>query len=212
MPDELAKALTKTVYPALKLEGFRRVRKRDLIRVRNGIAHLLYFQVSVWGSRDFCVTASANLLAGCETPVLLPGFRLNRDTDGGDLWFQSATAEQAERAAASILGSIRAEAIPYFERIITPTAFSALLAQERWGASHHLSFQRGVSAALEEDTAAAKRHLIDAIDLYEADGKDWCAGYVTKAKLLLAALNGGDASVLLDEWRHANSRAHGVPT
>jgi hypothetical protein len=210
MPDELAKAITNIVYPALKPEGFRRARKRDLIRVENGIVHLLYFQVSGWGSRDFCVTASANLVAGCEGPRLQPGFRLNRDTDGGDLWLQSLTPEQAQLSAESVLGSIRAEALPYFERLRTPAGFSALLAQERWGANHHLCFQRGVSKALEGDVAAAKRHLADAVDLYEADGEKCCASYIVKAKLLSAALNIGDADALLNEWREANSKAHGI--
>ena len=210
MPDELAKAITRVIYPALKLEGFRRARKRYLVRVENGIAHILYFQVSGGGSRDFCVTACANLVAGCETPVLQPGFRLNRDTDGGDLWLQSLTFEQAQLSAETILGSIRAEALPYFEHVRTPAGFSALLAQERWGSNHHLSFQRGVSAALERDSKAARRHLSDSIDLFEADGRDWCASYVAKAKLLLIALERGEVSQLLQDWQKANSKAHGI--
>ena len=140
MGDELAKAITKIIYPALKPEGFRRIRKRDLIRIENGIAQLLTFQVSSWGGRDFCVTASANLVAANEFVTLQPGFRLTRDTDGGDLWLPSKTVEEAEVSASVILGSIRAEALPYFEKIRTIQGFLALLAKERWASTHHLNF------------------------------------------------------------------------
>lgn len=210
MADGLAKAVTRIIYPAVEPEGFRRVGKRDLIRVQNGIVHRLHFQVSGMGGRDFCVTACANLVAGCDAPVLTPGFRLTRDPDGGDLWLPSKTSETAERSAEVILGSIRSEALPYFDAIRTPAGFSAHLAAERWGSMHHLSFQRGVSAALDGDAGAARRHLRDAVELYEADGRDWCAVYVDRANRLLAALDVGDAEALLTTWSRANGMAHGI--
>jgi hypothetical protein len=210
MADELAKAVTRIIYPAVKPEGFRRAGKRDLIRVQNGIVHRLYFQVSGTGGRDFCVTACANLIAGCDAPVLTPGFRLTRDTDGGDLWLPSETSEAAERSAEVILGSIRSEALPYFDAIRTPAEFSAHLAAERWGSMHHLSFQRGVSAALDGDAGAAQRHLSDAVALYEAGGRHWCADYVGRANRLLEALDVGDSAALLTAWSQANGMAHGI--
>ena len=210
MADELAKVITKIIYPALKPEGFRRARKRDLIRVENGIVQLLYFQVSGWGGRAFCVTACANLIAGNEFVSLQPGFRLTRDTDGGDLWLPSLTPEDAERSASVILGSIRAEALPYFEKVRTVQGLSALLAEEQWGSAHHLSFQRGVAAALEGNAPAARRHLADAIELYEADGRDWCVGCVERAMGLQEALATGTAAQLLSSWEQTNSKAHGV--
>ena len=210
MADELAKAVTRIIYPAVKPEGFRRAGKRDLIRVQNGIIHRLYFQVSGGGGRDFCVTACANLIAGCDAPVLMPGFRLTRDTDGGDLWLPSESSEAAERSAEVILGSIWSEALPYFNAIRTPAGFSAHLAAERWGSMHHLSFQRGVSAALDGEAGAAQRHLSDAVELYEADGRAWCANYIERANHLLAALDRGDSAALLSAWTQANGGAHGI--
>jgi hypothetical protein len=211
MTDELAKAITKIVYPALKPQGFRRARKRDLIRVENGIVHRLYFQVSGHGGRDFCVTACANLVTANEFVSLQPGFRLTRDTDGGDLWLPSHTPEQAERSARVVLGSIKAEALPYFEAIRTPAGFSALLAKERWASTHHLSFERGVAAALQGETSAAVRSLADAIQLYEADGRDWGADYIERARALLHALESNTAPELLASWYVANRKAHGIP-
>lgn len=210
MGDELAKAITKIIYPALKPAGFRRTRKRDLIRVENGIVQLLYFQVAPWGDRSFCVTAAVNLVAANEFVALQPGFRLTRDTDGGDLWLPSKTAEEAEISASVMLGSIRAEALPYFEKIRTVQGFSALLAKERWASTHHLNFRRGVAAALGGDILDAQRHLADAIRLYEEDGRDWCSNYIERALRLQNALAIGTAAQLLSEWEQANSKAHGI--
>jgi hypothetical protein len=109
-----------------------------------------------------------------------------------------------------VLGSIQAEAIPYFETLRSPAGFSALLAKERWASTHHLSFQRGVAAALQDDTSTAIRHLADAIQLYEADGRDWCADYIQRATALRHALDAGTAPKLLASWSEANSKAHGI--
>jgi hypothetical protein len=211
MGDELAKAITKIIYPVLKPEGFRRARKRDLIRVENGIVQLLYFQVSRWRDRDFCVTASANLIAASEFVSLAPGFRLRRDTEGGDLWLPSKTKEEAERSAGVVLTALVTEALPYFEKMRTVSGFSAVLAAERWGSTHHLSFQRGVAAALGGDVPAARRHLADAIRLYQADGRDWCANYIDRAVRLHDALATGTAMRLLNSWEQANGKVHGLP-
>jgi hypothetical protein len=74
MADELAKAITKIILPTLKSEGFVRRSAKNLIRVDAGICQLLYFQVSSWGDKTFCVTACANLIAGNEYVTLEPGF------------------------------------------------------------------------------------------------------------------------------------------
>ena len=209
MSDELAKAVTRVIYPALRSEGFRRHRKRDLVRVVNGVSHGLYFQVSGWGGREFCVTAFANLVAGWETPVLAPGFRLGRDTDGGDLWLPSSTADEAELSAHVVLNSIKAEALPFFERLADPAAFSTELALQP-SPDHHNRLQRGIAEALSGNEEAAYRHLADAIELYDAAGLDWCAEYVAKARRLVAALDGGTAKDLLETWYQANRKAHGA--
>lgn len=148
MTDELAKAIARIVYPALKEEGFQRVRKRDLIWVGNGMVQLLYFQVSGWGSREFSVTACANLVASNDHTVLIPGFRLRRNPDTGELWLPYQTADEASSSAKTMVEVIYAQAIPYFRQIRTLDAFRDLLSSEQWGAQHHLNFQRGVAAAL----------------------------------------------------------------
>ena len=210
MADELAKAITKIIYPMLKPKGFHRVRKRDLIRVENGIVQLLYFQVNRWGGRDFCVTACANLLAANDFVSGQPGFRLGRDAESRDLWLPSLTTDEAERSASAILDLIRSEALPYFAKIRTVVGFRALLVGEQWAAAHHLNFDLGVAAALEGDVAVAQRHLAIAIPLYEWQGSDWCAAYIEKAKSLQDALVDGTAPQLLRSWEQANRKAHGI--
>lgn len=108
-----------------------------------------------------------------------------------------------------VLGSIQAEALPYFATLRSPAAFTALLAKERWASTHHLCFQRAVSAAL-QNASAAIRHLADANQLPEADGRNWCTDYIQRATALLRALDAGTAPELLASWFTANSKAHGI--
>lgn len=209
VPDELAKAVTRVLSPVLKPLGFRRFRKRDLVRIENGLAQSLYFQVSGWGGREFCVTASVNLIAANEHQVLQPGFRLSRSADGGTLWLPSLTVEEAERSAQVILASIEAQALPYFDRARTLDGFSALLGEEQWASAHHLSFQRGVLAAVQGRIASARLHLAQAIALYDEDGREWCSSYIERADQLLKALGEDDGAQLIATWHRSHLKAHG---
>lgn len=208
MPDELAKAVTRVLSPVLKPLGFRRARKRDLVRIENGLAQSLYFQVSGWGGREFCVTASVNLIAANEHQVLQPGFRI-RGADGGDLWLPSLTVEEAQTSAHVILAAIEAQALPFFDRARTLDGFSALLEEEQWASAHHLSFQRGVLAAIQGHVASARLHLAQAIALYDEDGREWCSSYIERANQLLEALGEDDGAQLLATWRQSHLKAHG---
>ncbi len=208
MGDELAKAITKIIRPLLKDEGFLRTRRREFVRIENGIAQRLDFQVNSWGGRDFCVNISANLIASNEFVTLQPGFRLTREGGVGDLWLPSRTKEEAEQSTTAILRSIRAEAFPFFEKTRTVERISAVLAEEEWGSAHHLSFQRGVAAALMSDATSAREHLTDAIRLYEEDGREWCASYSVRANQLREALAKGNANRLLTDWEQRNWKAH----
>lgn len=210
MVDELSKAITKIVNPVLKPEGFRRNRRREFIRHQGGIVQRLDFQVNSWGGRDFCVNISANMVASNEFVTLSPGFRLTRDTDGGDLWLPSETRGEAESSAGVIIESIRDEAFPFFERTRTVQGFSNVLAQEKWGSAHHLHFQRSVAFALLGHTDSAHKHLEIAISLYREDGREWCANKIDKATQLIQALADGNATQLLARWERENAKAHGI--
>jgi hypothetical protein len=52
------------------------------------------------------------------------------------------------------------------------------------------------------------RYLAEAIQLYEADGREWCLAYIERSKALDAALRAGISADLLAAWFEANSKAH----
>ncbi|NOW44568.1 hypothetical protein FHW96_000710 [Novosphingobium sp. SG751A] len=210
MANELAKAITKIICPILLTEGFRRARRHVFIRAENSIVQRLDFQLNGWGGRDFCVNISANLVAANEFVALQPGFRLKYDSNGGGNWLPSNTKEKAENSLDSVLKAIRVEALPYFEKIRSIEGFAALLANEQWGAAHHLSFQRGVAAATGGDTPNALLHLSNAIRLYQEDGREWCDHYVARAKILIEGLQEGSERNILAQWEEVNRPAHGI--
>jgi hypothetical protein len=63
---------------------------------------------------------------------------------------------------------------------------------------------------MQDETSIAQRHLADAIELYEADGRDWCLDYIERSRALRDALATGVAADLLAVWFEANRKAHGI--
>ena len=210
MANELAKAITRIICPALLPEGFFRGRRHVFNRTGNGIVQRLDFQLNSWGGRDFCVNISANLIASNEFVTLQPGFRLTGGRPGVEMWLPSRTQEQAQSSIETALEAIRAEALPFFEQTRSLEGFSARLAKEHWSSKHHLSFQRGVAAALLGDNRKAATLLGDAMCLYQEDGREWCARYIEKAKCLSEGLQTGTALAILAQWEDCNRSAHGI--
>lgn len=206
MADELAKAITKIILPALRPEGFVRGSAKNLIRVESGICQLLYFQLSKWGDKKFCVTASANLVAGNEFVALEPGYRLNHGTD---MWLPSLTPEQAQQSATEYLALIRSSALPFFEQVRTPKLFAAYLGKERLASDCHRDMQRGIAHTLAGDDKAAIADLRAAA--VQFDGlTDNMKPYAVQARQLVAAIKAGTGRELLDAWYEANKRVHGI--
>jgi Domain of unknown function (DUF4304) len=212
MANELAKAITKIIYPPLKIRGFKRhkSRRHDLIRVEDGIVQLLYFQVSGYGGRDFCVTACANLVAANEHTTLNLGFRLRLDPVTSRQWLPSFARDEALQSAATALDAVYAEALPFFEQVRSLEGFRSVLAKEQWDSQHHLHFQQGHAAALAGDTSTAVAHLRRAIELYEQDSRDWCLDYIRRARELEMALENGSAQMLLEGRYERNKFSHGI--
>ncbi len=206
MGDELGKAITKIILPALRPEGFVRGTAKSLIRVESGICQLLYFQMSHRGDKKFCVTASANLVAGNEYVTLEPGFRLNQ---GVDLWLPSMTAEQATESATEYLDLIVENALPFFEKVRTPKLFATYLSTEPMLSECHRLLQRGIAHALAGEDALAIADLHAAA--VELDGlTDNMKPFAVRARDLVAAIENGSAQELLAEWYEANKRVHGI--
>ncbi|MBR7619575.1 hypothetical protein JKL49_09265 [Phenylobacterium sp. 20VBR1] len=204
--------MKRVILPALRLEGFVRGRGRDLLRLHGPIVHRLYFQVSSFGDRQFCTTVCANLVAAHDFPTLSPGFRLKRDTDGGDLWLPSSSPAEAERSTQVLLSSIMAEALPWLEGLTTPEGYARLRETVEHRRDHHQCFEAAIAWALAGDEDKADRNLHAAINLYQVDGRVWCEAYIVRAEALRSALSKGQAAALLADWDLARRPAQGIRT
>jgi hypothetical protein len=207
--DELTPALTRTWNKRLADYGFRRVGRRDLQCLSSGVIRLLNFQVSAWGSREFCVNVAAFTLCGNDIPVLQPGFRLRRP-NGSDIWLPSMSAEEAADSVEIAWKAAETQALPWFERNSTLEGHLQVLQAEKWGSLHHLHFQIGVVEAILGRREDAISDLVTASRLFVEDGASWCPAYIAKAEALIDALGRGNASALLEEWRRANLAVHRI--
>jgi hypothetical protein len=207
--DELTIALTRTWNKRLAEYGFRRVGRRDLQSLSSGIVRLLNFQVSAWGSRDFCVNVAAFTLCGNDIPVLQPGFRLHHP-NGSDIWLPSKSAEEAADSVEIAWKVAETQALPWFDRNSTLEGHLQVLRAESWASRHHLHFQIGVVEAMLGRRDEAIGDLVAASRLYAEDGPSWCAAYIAKAEALIDALNQGNESTRLEQWRTANLTVHRI--
>jgi hypothetical protein len=207
--DELTPALTRTWNKRLAEETFRRVGRRDLQRVSNGILHLFNFQVSAWGSRDFCVNVAAFTLCGNDLPVLQPGFRLRRPS-GGEMWLPSRSPDEAAESVETAWKAAEIQAMPWFETNATLEGHLTTLRAEPWNSQHHGRFQIGVVEAMLCIRNEAISDLVAASRLYAEDGRSWCASYIEKSEALIDALNRGEEAPLLDQWRKQNLLTHRI--
>jgi hypothetical protein len=206
--DELTGALARLWNPRLSPKGFRRVGRRDLAAVQNGIVQLFNFQLSTWGSRDFCVNVAAFTICGNDQPVLQPGFRLRKSAGGGELWLPSSTAADAAHSVEFAWSQAIEHALPWLAENATLEGHLRTLNAAEWGSRHHQLFQIGVVEALRGTSEDAIDHLREAIVLYLADGREWCNAYIAKAESLLNALRRNEALSLLDQWGKANKTVH----
>jgi hypothetical protein len=207
--DELTPALARTWNKRLAEHGFRRVGRRDLQSLSNGIVRLLNVQISAWGSRDFCVNVAAFTLCGNDIPVLQPGFRLSRP-NGGDMWLPSKSAEEAADSVEIAWKAAEAQALPWLERNSTLEGHLQVLRAETWGSRHHLHFQIGVVEAMLGRRDDAMSDLVAASRLYAEDGRSWWPAYIAKAEALIDALDRGNAVALLEQWRADNLAVHRI--
>jgi hypothetical protein len=209
MKDELASAVGRIWWPRLKPAGFKRAGKRDFILAVNGVVQVFDFQISAWGSRDFCVNVTAHTICGNEVRVLQPGFRLKRSNQT-DLWLPSKTPEEAASSAETAWAAALEQAFPWLESSKTLEGFLGILQKENWGSKHHQHFQIGIVEALLGRDGDALNDLEAAIKLYLEDGREWCAAYVSKAEALSAAVKDHRATELLNQWYDANKHIHRI--
>lgn len=206
--DELTPALTKTWNKRLADLGFRRVGRRDLQSLSDGIIHLFNFQVSAWGSRDFCVNVAAFTLCGNDLRVLEPGFRLQRP-NGGDLWLPSKSKGEAAESVETAWKAAETQALPWFERNATLEGHLQVL-RDGPCADHHRHLQIGIVEAMLGKRDEAISDLVAASHLYAKDGRSWCPAYIARAEALIDALTKGEEPALLEQWRLAHLTVHRI--
>jgi hypothetical protein len=206
-PDVLTPAISQIWHSTMLREGFQRAGRRDFVRVCDGILHVFNFQISAFGSRDFCVNVAAFTIAGNDMPVLQPGFRLATPA-GADVWLPAASVEDAEKSAITMLRLGVEQALPFFAENGGYEQHVRYLHRQRWGSEHHRLFQIGVAEALSADKAKAIKALRVAISYYVADGRAWCAGYIERAQTLITAIELDRHNELLERWCSQNRRVH----
>lgn len=206
--DELTPALTRTWNVRLADRGFRRVGRRDLQRLSSGVVQLFNFQVSAWGSRDFCVNVAAFTLCGNDLPVLEPGFRLHRE-GGGDMWLPSRSKDEAAESVEIAWQAAEAQALRWFERNTTLEGHLQVL-RDAPRADHHRHLQIGIVEAMLGRRNEAIGDLVVASRLYAEDGRSWCPVYIARAKGLIDALTKGEEGALLERWRAAHLSVHRI--
>jgi hypothetical protein len=200
--DPLTAALSDIFLPTVRPFGFDRRSARLIVRVSDGILQLLNFQKSGYGGADFCVNyASMALFLPSEHIVLEPGGRLTGQQYPGqiDRWWPSATYENADRSMAEVLDAFHQEGRPFFDSTRTVGSLLEHLLPIRLD-DHHYEFRRGACFARLGSIEEAVLRLRRAVDLYNEDGRDWCAEYADRARSLMRACESGTHSVLLAEW------------
>lgn len=205
--DLLTPAIDRVWRSAMHDHGFQRAGRRDFIRVCGGILQEFNFQISAFGSRDFCVNVAAFSIAGNDMPVLQPGFRLAAP-NGADVWLPSASADDAEKSAMTMLQLAIEQALPFFAENSSYQQHARYLRVQRWGSEHHRWFQIGVAEAGSAEKARAIEALKAAISYYIADGRAWCAAYVERAQTLITAIEFDRHNELLESWCSQNRRVH----
>jgi hypothetical protein len=198
--DPLTAALSDIFLPAVRPLGFDRQSARLVVRLSDGILQLLSFQKTAYGGGDFCVNyASMALFLPREYIVLEPGGRLTGRPLHVDRWWSSADHETADRSMAEVLDAFHVQGRPFFESTRTVSGLLHHLLPIRLD-DHHYEFCRGACFARLGSVNEAVLRLRRAVELYHADGRDWCAQFADQATTLMKACQLGTHSSVLAEW------------
>jgi hypothetical protein len=119
----------------------------------------------------------------------------------------AATHESADASMEKVTKYFAEQALPVLDRTQTAQGLKAELdsihqRDLRGGKdlNHHRYFERACCAARLHDYATALVLLHRAVDLYAADGRDWCEGYASSCRELIAAIKQEEADALLERW------------
>src|SRR5262245_13837417 len=114
--DPLTAATTAILKPAVAPSGFEKLTTRMFGRIRNGIVQWFDIQVSMYGSRDFCLNHSSQpLFVPCDHFAVIVGGRVPRGKSG-DGWWPSRTIEAADESMGEVASIFESRVLPWFEQ------------------------------------------------------------------------------------------------
>src|SRR3954464_15316060 len=138
--DPLTAATTAILKPAVMPAGFEKLTTRVFARIRNEILQWFDIQVSMYGSRDFCLNHSSQpLFVPCDHFAVVIGGRVPRGKSG-DGWWPSKTHDAADESMRDVPSIIQSRVLPWFEQT---SSVSGLLDEllglgDAWNGSIHL--------------------------------------------------------------------------
>lgn len=194
--------LTPTIRSVWRSEmtsrGFITVGKRNWARHQHNMLVHFDFQLSSYGSKDFCINVWIATSASHSGGLM---FRLQHP-NRTEAWLAASSKEKADVAAKTSLEMALNQAFPVVERNSNPQDHAAALRKEKWGSAHHQHFAIGVAEALAGRRKIAVNELTVALALYQTDASrvDWALRYAGEVKELLSALETGAEKILLDAW------------
>jgi hypothetical protein len=198
--DPLTAATTSILIPELRSHGFRRKTKRVIARVRNDILQFFDLQLSAYGGKDFCVNyASLSLFCPRDYLSLQPGARLKRE-NGAEAWSSATTQNDADASMTKVVKMAQTQALPFFEATKSVDGLLQCLKRENWGSQHHLYLEIACCEARMGRFDEAKSDALRAIELYRADGRDWCAAYIELSQRLVSGVENRNLTGILHSW------------
>jgi hypothetical protein len=198
--DPLTAATTRILIPELRSHGFRRKTKRIIARVRDDILQFFDLQLSAYGGKNFCVNyASLSLFCPRDYLILQPGARLKGE-NGAEAWLSAKTHDEADASMAKVVKMVQTQALPFFEATKSVDGLLECLKSEDWGSRHHLYLEMAFCEARMDRFDEAKSHALRAIELYRADGRDWCPEYIELSQRLIGGVESSKLTGILQCW------------
>jgi len=171
-----------------------RARPREFVRLEGGIAQAVWIDKR---DTDFRMGWAGQPLYPLRE-FFSSGFRpLGLRIDD---WHEAESQEQTNSAMKEMAGAFLKHVYPWFEETKADADYLDYLMEFR-NLDHHRLFDVSCLHARLGRMEEAVRYVEKAIVEYEDDGRDWCAGYIALCRELLAAVQAGTTSELLEKWK-----------
>jgi hypothetical protein len=204
--DPLGAAITAFFKPAVALYGFKKWGGRSFARIRDNLVQDMGFQLTAYGTKDFCVNY-------CTVPLFLPHdffgwtfggrFPRGKSSDG---WWKSKKQAFADESMQDVAQTFESRVLPWFDATATVEGFVREVEAARPSPNVHVEFNYACCLAWLTRDQEAKRSLVAARAGYEASyrempARQWAAQHVSHCEELMRAIEAGNGKALLTDWR-----------